>query len=473
MMLLILIIVSVVTPLAALVSSNAELWIAGGLALMIAVWLLGKPTVFPGLLWVLGMNWLPIMADVLHADLSGYVLRDGSLGPDRTEAIAASLCALATLAAGMRLGLTVAGRAMAARLQAAVEVEQINLNGALAAFFISYPLVTGLTWLAYSLPGLTQPLLAFVSLKFVFLYFIAAAVFQTGRGYLWLTVVLMFEIVSGLTGFFSSFKEPIFIILLAAIANRHKLNASVWIFGLVAFALMAWVSLLWTAIKPEYRFWVSGYTGTQTVARPLDERIAYIAQRFLSDTIDYEAAYLKLLRRVGYTEYYGRILARRDAGLIQDVPNMYAAAALHVMTPRVLFPDKAALNDSAITTLLTGQEIGANTSISVGYMAEAHVDFGFPGMLVPVLLIGSMLGAAAAYFMSRNAPLIVRQGFTTISTFSAFAYEANIDKALGGFLVTFIGLALALKFGYPVLKKWLVPRVGRERYDLSAAHGTP
>jgi hypothetical protein len=471
----VLVVTGAAIPFAMLLSSNAELSIGGLLALLVATWFVGQPTVYPALLWVVAMNWLQIMADVLQADLAGQVLGDGSLGPNRKEAIAISLCALVVLAAGMRLGLALAGRAVRAPAQVASSSDaerSINLNGALLAFFISYPVVTGLTWLAYLTPGLTQPVLAFVSLKFVCLYLVATAVFQQGRGYLWLTLVLLLELASGLTGFFSSYKEPIFVVLLAAVANRRKLSAPVMAFGAIALVAVTWVSLVWTAVKPEYRFWVSGYTGAQTIARPLDERIAYIAQRMFFDSINYEAAYLKLLRRIGYTDYYGQILARMDAGLIPDAPGKYAAAVVHILTPRVLFPDKATLDDSAITTLLTGQEIGANTSIGVGYMAEAHVDFGFPGMLLPILLVGAMLGAVARYFMGRNAPLIIRQAFATVSIFSAFSYESNIDKALGGFLVAFIGLALALKFGYPMVGKWLMPRVRSRPSEASPVHGT-
>jgi hypothetical protein len=455
--------------LAMLLSRNADMWVVGMLALLIATWLIGQPTIYPALLWVIGMNWLPVMTDVLHADLAGQLLTDGSLGPTRREAIVISLTALVAMATGMRL--TLGSRAMhsLAQLGSSPGSEQtISLRGALGAFFVSYPIVAGLTRLAYVAPGLTQPVLAFVSLKFVCLYLVAAAVFQLGRGYLWLSLVLVLELVTGLTGFFSGFKEPIFIVLFAAITSGRKLRAPVWAFGVAAFILVAWVSLVWTAIKPEYRFWVSGYTGAQTVARPLDERISFIAGRLASESIDYEAAYLKLLRRIGYTEYYSQILARMDAGLIPDAPGKYAAAVQHIVTPRILFPNKATLDDSAITTALTGQEIDAGTSISVGYIAEAHVDFGFPGMLVPILLVGAMLGGTARYFMTRNAPLIIRQAFTTVSIFSAFAYEMNIDKALGGFLVGVFGLVLALKFGYPLVENWLMPKVRGGSSDAAA-----
>src|SRR5262249_37435621 len=143
---------------------------------------------------------------------------------------------------------------------------------------------------------------------------------------------------------------------------------------------VVWISLAWTAVKPEYRTWVSGYTLNQTTTRSFNDRISFIARRILFEPIDYDRAVFNLLRRIGYTEIYAEILARLDAGAIAEDSRKYLDAVQHVVMPRVLFPDKAKLDDSAVTTALTGREIEEGTSISVGYVAEAHVDFGFPAM---------------------------------------------------------------------------------------------
>jgi len=86
------------------------------------------------------------------------------------------------------------------------------------------------------------------------------------------------------------------------------------------------------------------------------------------------------------------------------------------------------------------------------------VDFGFPVMMVPILLIGVMIGAQARYFMTRDAPLIVRRAFCAGCLFSTFGYQMNIDKALGGNLVGFIAMVVTLKFGYPLIATWLADR---------------
>jgi hypothetical protein len=440
-----------------MLSANSVLWIISIAALLSGAYCIGWPTPYPVLLWIIGINWLPIAADILSADVAGERLGSSSLGSYRTEAVLISLLAGVVLAIGIRLGARLSRPIPHSPHQSNYAGSSpISLTGAIVLFFSAYPIVFALGVIGYLSPGLQQPAWAFASLKFVFLYLLAATVFQLQRGYEWLMLALAIEFTVGITGFFASYKEPFFIVLIA-LASVRRMNAKIALSaGLVA-VLVIWFSLVWTAIKPEYRAWVSGYTGGQVVLRPFNERMDYLSRRIFSEGLDYEAAYLKLLRRIGYTEYYARILARLETNSI-DVPSLYLSAVEHFLMPRLLFPDKPALNDSALTTAFTGDEIDPNTSISVGYVAEAHVDFGFPGMMMPILLIGMMIGAQARYFMTRNAPLIIRQAFCTGCLFAVFGYWMNIDKALGGSVVGFIAMAMALRFGYPLVSNWLADR---------------
>ena len=118
---------------------------------------------------------------------------------------------------------------------------------------------------------------------------------------------------------------------------------------------------------------------------------------------------------------------------------------------------------------MLGIKIDEDTSISVGYVAQAHVDFGFPGLLLPMLVIGGMIGGVAKYFMTRSAPLLIREAFTTATLFLAFRFEENIDKALGGFITGFLVMALVLKFAYPMIARWLSSGSHVRRHKVSGS----
>jgi hypothetical protein len=433
-------------------SPNLELWFACLLLLPAIVWILGGNQAYPVLVWVIGLNWLSIAADVLRADLSGQSATEGWLGRYDEQAILISLCALLAIAFGMRWGVRFGGSRFRARLYALSSKARAGARVALGRLLICYAgslvVSQAMGLLAASIPTLAQPFLAFALLKYVVVYAIAASVFDSDRGYSWLLLVIGAEFVVGMAGYFANFTEPVFLLVIAMASSRHGLTrASTWVIGVASVAALLWVSIVWTAIKFEYRSEMSG--------KSLQERVTWLTDRYLSPKIDYGDAATRLLDRVSYTELFARVLAYLDAGEIGNDFNFYRAAVKHVLTPRVLFPDKAALDDSQITTALTGERIDENTSIGVGYIAEAQVDFGFPGLLLPMLAIGFMLGLATEYFMTRPVPVFVRQAFATATSFHVFFFEEDIDKGLGFFITAWLAMALVLKFGYPLVATWL------------------
>jgi hypothetical protein len=451
-----------------LASANAELWTASVLMLPVAVWLLGGRQAYPVLVWLIGLNWLQIVGDVLEADLSGRTMGDGWLGQYRAQAVYFSLCAIASMALGVRCGTRLGTSIFGSGLQPgavslAEDSASVSIHRIIVAYLISLALYQALASFAFMVPMLTQPVIALGLLKFVCVYLVAAKVFASERGYHWLLLVSFVEIAIGAVGFFASYKEAVFVMLISLAASRTAVSMRKWIFAGTAVAIVVWMSLVWTVIKREYR--------EQVFSNSLEQRVGWLAQRFFAGTIDYGDAVIRLVQRIGYTEFYAQLLARVDIGSIPKNLNRYGSAVQHVLTPRVLFPDKPKLNDSRLTTELLGIEISGDTSIGIGFIAEAHIDFGFPGLLLPMFLLGAMIGGGAQYFMTRSAPPLVREAFATASLFLAFPLEANIDKALGGFITGCLAMALALKFGYPMIARWLVSARGGRRIRVDRAVG--
>ena len=454
----VLTVVFLLTGVALALSPNPVFWVACLLLLPAIVWILGGKEAYPLLVWVIGLNWLSIAAGVLRGDLSGQSLTEGWLGPYDEQAILISLCALLAIALGMRWGIQFGGSRFRARFSAMSSKTRaggrVDLGRLLVCYAGSLVVSQAMGVLAASIPTLAQPMLAFALLKYVVVYAIAASVFESDRGYSWLLLVIGAEFVVGMAGYFASFKEPVFLLVIAIASSRYSLaRATTWVIGLASVAVLLWVSIVWTAIKFEYRSEMSG--------KSLQERATWLTDRYLSPKIDYGDAATRLLDRVAATELFALVLANLDAGEISNDFNFYRAAVKHVLTPRILFPDKAALDDSKITTALTGERIDADTSIGVGYIAEAQVDFGFPGLLFPMLAIGFMLGLATEYYITRPVPMLVRQAFATATSFYVFFFEVDIDKGLGAFIVGWLAMALILKFGYPLIAVWLTggPRI--------------
>ncbi len=440
-------------------SSNLYLWAACFFSLAIMFWLAGGPRAYPVLLWILGICWLPVVCDVAVADLEGKIITDDP-GTYSARAIIYSLCALLAMATGMRCAKPLARRLWTKRTKLQNSVARdfdrpVEVSRLLIGYCVASVFGLLLETIAWRVPGLTQPMLALASIKYVAIYLLAERVFETQQGYGPLSLVALFEILTGMIGYFSGYKEAIFVMLIAFASSRHRLSIRAAFLSVVAVAILLWISVVWTLIKQEYRevMW------NMTTAQKFD----YMANRYFFDDLDYRNGLTLLLQRIGYTTLYSRVLANQDTGVITADYDFYKKAVTHVLTPRLLFPDKEELDDSAITTKLLGDRIDEYTSIGVGYVAEAQVDFGFPGLLAPLWAIGLLLGLAAEYFMTRAAPFHLRQAFMVAALFLCFGFESNIDKAFGGFLTGVLAMAVALNFGYPFLKMWLYTPLSRNR----------
>lgn len=457
-----------------LFSDNVLLWLPTLLTLPLLVWILGGRHAHTVLLWVIGIIWLSVAADILHADLTGMDLEQAPLGEYRVSAIWWSLAALIAITVGMRLGGGLADRAASTATAAqAAEEQNISIGRSFFAYAVSLVFVQSLGALAAAVPSLTQPIGAFALVKFVLIYIVAARVFDANRGYGWLAALALCELVSGSVGFFAAYKEAFFVIVIAFAAKRRRFSVPMVAASVICVVTVIWVSLIWSSIKTDYRYWVSGYTNAQTLSRPLGERLQWIGDRLSQGETDYADAAEQLIDRIGYTQLFSIVMYRVDTGYVTESLDRYYSAVQHILTPRVLFPNKGSLNDSTVTMALTGLSINDNTSIGVGFIAEAYADFGAPGMLVPLALVGLLLGLCARYFMTRRVPLLVRHAFTTATIFISFKFETDIDKSLGAFITGWLAMALLLRFGYPMIAYWLIDPGSRLKVKRAALGDVP
>lgn len=447
------------------VSANGWLWASAVAALLLSVMLVfDRQRDYPALIWVVAFNWIAVVAAILSADLSGYDLATTFIGGMKVEAVEFNLLAMVVYAAGLawstrgwkNLDRPAESRGVPGNERA------VTIQTGVIAYFGCLIMAETISYIANYIPQIQQPLIALLLLKYVCIYLVASTVFNEGRGSLWLCVILGIEVVTGITGFFGTFKEGFFIVLIAFIAGAGRRSARMWTFAAAAAVLVLVLSIAWTSIKPEYRRWVSGFSSEQIVVRSFDERISWMADHLLGNDLDYWKSFQAMIDRIDCTSIFAQYRAWQEMGDEVDLPSRYLAGIEHILTPRALFPAKPRLDDSVVTTAMTGRKIDSSTSISVGYLAEAHYDFGPRWMFLPIFLIGVAVGWAGRYFMTRRAPYIVRQAFTTTILFSFFQFGTNFDKALGTFIVGSITLAAVLCFAYPRVAEWMSGRRYRQ-----------
>lgn len=406
--------------------------------------------------------WLQIAARLALTYIDDETLGDGLYGTDVCRAAWYAMASLIVLATVFRIHLGRQPSFTSHRLEE-------HRHWSPFALFQVYLAVSGLAVVlapaSLVIPGLHQPIEAFGALKYVAIFAIFAAVLSAGKGGKLLLLVVVIEIAIGFTGLFSGFKTVLIVLLLTALSLRVYLRLSTVVVITATFSLLLGLGLFWTAVKAEYRDFATGYSNTQGITASLGDRSRLLIGKALHpEEIEWGLAVDQLVRRIAYIDFFGAVI-----GVVENAPEdeglfpRWRDALEHILKPRLLFPDKASLDDTEVFLRYVRDEVGDDsrpgTSISIGFLAENFIDFGFPLMLLPIGLMGLVLSCAIRYFMTRPVPWPVREGFVMALVVAVmWDIGSSLAKFLGGTLMVSVVLAICLKFLYPVVERWLERR---------------
>jgi hypothetical protein len=297
---------------------------------------------------------------------------------------------------------------------------------------------------------------------------------SVGRGWPFLFAVLGIEILSGMTGLLGDFRGVFVFLGVAALAAQIRWTPRTTGYAFLATFALVGLALFWTSVKFEYRDMATGGGDSQAFQTTLSDRVGYMLGRVAGVAdIDWGVASKALLERLAYVDITGLVINVDLASSEQTAVRQWRDAFSHVFQPRFLFPDKQALSDTEVFIRLTKTDLLENmrggTSISVGYMAENYVDFGFPGMLAGVFGVGLMVALVIRFFFSFNVPWMVRQGTALAYVYSicGSGLEVSLPKILGSSVTFAVAYGLALKFAFPVGQRWLEQRA-RQAADREA-----
>jgi hypothetical protein len=422
-----------------LVSAVPQLWSASLAAFLFAV-ALGWHEAAPVMAWIVAINMLSIWADIFNIDLTEHGLGLYPVVRNQEEAILYSLAAMAVLALGMLVGqrLIKGNRDRAEPLRSA-DVLAYSASRIALLYFASFAVAKFTSVVGNSFPGLSQPAYAFALLKFAFIYWLSITVFVSNRNYIWLIVVMLTEIIVSSTTGFSRFTDGFFVVLIAAAESKRRLSMGQLVFALVGAIIIIYMSIVWISVKWEFR--------KHIISTGAVNSVTWLASKYANPDLATWQGASKLLARVGYTQFYAMAL-NRDT---KEFGGNYERAVEHVLMPRLLFPNKAALDDSAEMRQIFHMKIDKNTSISLGYVAQAHIDFGFPGLLLPIFVLGAIVGAVYSYFLTRSAPAVLCRAIGVACVFNCLRFEGNIEQEFGGLLMTFVIMAIILRYGNSLL----------------------
>jgi hypothetical protein len=152
------------------------------------------------------------------------------------------------------------------------------------------------------------------------------------------------------------------------------------------------------------------------------------------------------VERVSYVTYFGYCIAHVPEEVPYEHGALWVGAVEHALMPRLLFANKASLDDSARTQKYTGLDVAgreAGASISIGYMAESYIDFGPCLMFAPIFVLGLFYGAVYRLFVfGKREQVLGMAGASAILVFGAYNIETSNIKLVGGNVVSVMVMAI-------------------------------
>jgi hypothetical protein len=413
----------------------------------------------------MGFHWMQGSLGVLYQALTGRVPLAVIESNYRPMVLIALGCCLA-LALGIRLGLSLRkapdpneprpGFAFSYGLLVAVYIGTVFLEGTLSTMAPDYP-------------SLRQIIVTFDSARLGVLFLILRRLCSPPPQFALVALIVSIEIVLGITGFFAGFREPIVLAVLALLEVFDKKNKKSWVAIGVAGVTIVALGILWMGIRSEYRrdyVELDQFSGSRSTRV---ERVGDLTSKFMkNDASNVWATTDAMVDRM-WTIYYPALAIVRVPSIIAHTDGAILWAALvHIVTPRVFYPDKPELiSDSDQVRKYSNVRVAgreSNTSIAFGYSAEAYIDCGIPLMFVPVFAFGLFIGFCYALFRSIIWHRELFVAFATVSFWlSLYLFERSWATLLG------VALGFMVYLGGPIVlldRFLLIKYVGQQpRHD--------
>lgn len=416
-------------------------WLAGMAVLVLAAALpvLMSREGAPVLFFAFAFQWVQVSTGVFYYGLLGRTVT-AHTDSDYRPMVLMGLVSLAALLGGLALGRWFGrrGRPVPPGRPFSFQVENL-----LFFYIASLVVAQGLHAVAWFYPQLTQAMIALAKGRYLFLFLLLRQLIVGRSQPGWFAVVLLGEVVFGFTSYFASFREPIFLAMLAAAERFNYRRVEHWAatagFGVV----IVFCGLLWTGVKGEYRseYHTAEFEDSR-IARL--ERVSELSSEWISSSIETKAETMdKLVDRLWAVYYPALALQNVPANVSHTDGQILLDALEHIARPRFFFPDKKGLmSDSDKVRTYAGIWVAgpeSGTSIAFGYVAESYVDFGVPYMFAPILVWGVIVGFLYEFFLRTIRRRELAIAFVTMAFWlTLYLFERSWPVSMGNAGMVFL-----------------------------------
>ena len=304
---------------------------------------------------------------------------------------------------------------------------------------------------------------ALATISFGGLFLLAYWCVANDRGYLYLAAVMIYEIVVGFSGYFAEFRTPLIIMGLAAICIPRTVRPKDYAAFVVVLLLGVLLASFWSQVKNDYRGVANQGSGQQEVTASLGARQGYLIDQATSfNQSSLLEGFDKLLFRLSYIDFLASTIAYVPSYLPHEAGAHTGSALLYAMEPRALFPNKPPTPpDSDVTAYYTGLQVNnyGGTSISIGYVGELYIDFGFIGAAISAGVLGLAIGLLyRSIVVFGGLPGSLNLAAAAAFVVSIPTFETALIKFVGGTLLAYLGVLVIQRYALPALVRALARR---------------
>lgn len=392
-------------------------------------------------------QWMQVSIGLFYPALSGRELMT-TMDCDYRPMVVLGLGCVLALAAGIRFGVYLVRRTpepVTARPQMVVTwpwLIALYVTAVVAEPFLTEVAIQHATW--------RQVLITITVARLALLFLIARRLAVPKLRWQPLMLLIAVEVARGFTGFFAGFREPLVIGAIVLLETFDRRQLTHWLTLGAVVVVMIVASIMWMGVRTTYRAEIIEADSLVQSRQARFQRISDLGSAFFrGDGSDIATAADNVVDRLWAVYYPALAVARVPETLPHTEGALMKRAIVHVLTPRVFFPDKPDLiSDSELVRKYAGVWVAGaeqNTSIAFGYAAESYVDYGVPLMFVPSLVFGVLMGVAYAWLVRhlRHVELMIAT-VNVVFWLALYLFERSWSNTLGTAMSLLVYLALPI-----------------------------
>jgi len=239
-----------------------------------------------------------------------------------------------------------------------------------------------------------------------------ASKFMVDRKHGWMVIIIFTYLIAvSFYSFFSSWKDPLTVLLVAALIRISSFGMRDFLRLSPILAPAILLLFIWQNVKGEYRQFLNGGKFSQRVVVSQSEALTKF-QDLATDAVSSQILFSErtldqTYRRVGYLEYFSSAVAHVPAEIDHENGNLLLSNLEFALIPRFLSPNKGLKDDKAKVEKYTDFYFGTygGSSFSLGHYCEAYIDWGRWGMAIQLFIYGIIGGGLYMIITWRTSTL--------------------------------------------------------------------